>query len=107
RRRQPAGAARGAVPHQPPAHARGAVPAPLRRRAGRRRRGRARRARRRTPLMRTLTGLGRLVRLVLRRDRVRLPVWVLGLAAVVIGSGASLVPLYPEQADIQQYVDLF
>lgn len=55
----------------------------------------------------TLTGLGRLVRLVLRRDRVRLPVWVLGLAGVVIGSGASLVPLYPEQADIQQYVDLF
>lgn len=57
--------------------------------------------------MRTLTGLGRLVRLVLRRDRVRLPVWVLGLAGVVIGSGASLVPLYPEQADILQYVDLF
>jgi ABC-2 type transport system permease protein len=57
--------------------------------------------------MRSLTGLGRLVRLILRRDRVRLPVWVLALAGIVLGSAASLVPLYPEQVDIQQYVDLF
>jgi ABC-2 type transport system permease protein len=57
--------------------------------------------------MRSLTGLGRLVRLILRRDRVRLPVWILSLGGIVLGSAASLVPLYPDQTSIQQYVELF
>lgn len=57
--------------------------------------------------MRSLTGLGRLVRLILRRDRVRLPVWILALGGITLGSAASLVPLYPDQAAIDQYVALF
>lgn len=57
--------------------------------------------------MRTLTGLGRMIRLVLRRDRVRLPIWILAIAGTVIASAASLPPLYPDQASIDQYAQLF
>lgn len=57
--------------------------------------------------MSTLTGLPRLVLLILRRDRVRLPVWLLGLWVVVIASASSLPSLYPDQQSIDQYTDLF
>lgn len=57
--------------------------------------------------MRSLTGTVPLIRLMARRDRVRVPVWVLALAGVILGSAASLVPLYPDQAAIVQYVTLF
>ena len=54
----------------------------------------------------SLTGLGRLVRLVVRRDRVRLLVWVLATVSVVLVSAGSLPPLYPDRASQLQYVDL-
>ena len=57
--------------------------------------------------MTTLTGLGRLVRLILRLDRVRLPVWILGLVGFIVASAASLPPLYPDQESIDDYVRLF
>lgn len=57
--------------------------------------------------MSTLTGTGRLVRLVLRRDRVRLPLWLVGLGGVILVSAASLPPVYPDQAAIDRYVALF
>ena len=57
--------------------------------------------------MTSLTGLSRLVRLVLRRDRVRLPVWIVALSAFVIISAASLPPLYPDQESIDDYARLF
>ena len=57
--------------------------------------------------MRTLTGLGLLVRLILRRDRVRLPVWLVALGGTIIGSAASLPPLYPDQDAIDSYARLF
>ena len=57
--------------------------------------------------MRSLTGLGLLVRLVLRRDRVRLPVWVLALGVAITASAASLPSLYPDQRAIEEYVRLF
>jgi ABC-2 type transport system permease protein len=55
---------------------------------------------------RPLAGLGRLVRFVLRRDRVRLPVWLLSIAVVVLGSVASFGTTYPTAADRQQRGDL-
>jgi ABC-2 type transport system permease protein len=55
----------------------------------------------------TLAGTGRLVRLILRRDRVRLPLWLVGLGGVILASAASLPPVYPDQAAIDQYVALF
>jgi ABC-2 type transport system permease protein len=54
----------------------------------------------------TRTGALRLARLILRRDRVRLPIWILATAGVVVSSAASLPPLYPDQAAIEQYVSL-
>lgn len=55
----------------------------------------------------TLTGWWPLVLLVVRRDRVRLAVWVLGLAGLTVASAASLPAAYPDQAAIDQYAELF
>lgn len=46
-----------------------------------------------------LTGTGGMLRLILRRDRIRLPVWVLGIVAVVHFSADAVQGLYatPEQ----------
>lgn len=57
--------------------------------------------------MSTLHGLGEMVRLVLRRDRVRLPVWLLALGGVTAASAVSLKPLYPTQQSIDDYARLF
>lgn len=53
-----------------------------------------------------LRGTGRLVRLGLRLDRVRLPIWIAGIAALVLVSAASVMGLYPDPADIAGYVAL-
>lgn len=42
-----------------------------------------------------MTGTGRLVRLLLRRDRVVLPLWVIVLALVPAGYVASFEGLFP------------
>ncbi len=57
--------------------------------------------------MTSLTGLRRLVRLVVRRDRIRLSVWVLGVCGLMLSSAASLPPLYPDQRAIDDYARLF
>jgi ABC-2 type transport system permease protein len=49
----------------------------------------------------TLTGTRALVRLALRLDRVRLTVWVLGLAVMPAGTAANYFKLYPTQADLE------
>ncbi len=48
----------------------------------------------------TLTGTVPLARLILRRDRVRLPVWVLGITLLVLVTASSIKGLYPTQADL-------
>lgn len=53
-----------------------------------------------------LTGLGHLVRLILRRDRLRMLFWVAGLAALVVYSGASLLAVYDTPLAIQRYVEV-
>lgn len=50
----------------------------------------------------TLTGTWSLVRFVLRRDRVRLPVWILGITLIVLSNAASAKSLYPTQADLDK-----
>lgn len=57
--------------------------------------------------MRTLHGFWALVRLVVRRDRVRLPIWLVALCGTVGASAASLEPLYPTQESIDDYARLF
>jgi len=49
----------------------------------------------------SLTGTARLIRLILRRDRIRLSVWVLAIALSVMGSVASYAQTYPTAADRQ------
>ena len=57
--------------------------------------------------MSTLTGLGRLTRLALRLDRVRLPLWIGLLGGLIVISAASLPPVYPDQQAIDSYAALF
>ncbi|QVQ50711.1 anibiotic ABC transporter efflux pump [Spiractinospora alimapuensis] len=47
-----------------------------------------------------LAGTGSLVRLILRRDRVRIPVWIIALTATVTGTAPAFSDLYPTQTDI-------
>ena len=84
------------VAAQRPADAGGAVPAPLRRRTGRGRRrplGR-RRAGRERSRARRLAGTGPLVRFALRRDRLRLPLWVAAGAGLVASQSLGSQTLY-------------
>jgi ABC-2 type transport system permease protein len=48
------------------------------------------------------TGTGRLFRLAMRRDRVVGTAWVLGLLAFAYSQAASIVSLYPTQADLDR-----
>jgi ABC-2 type transport system permease protein len=54
-----------------------------------------------------LTGLGPVVRLVIRRDRWRLAIWALGLLVIQIASAFSLIALYGDDLAVQSYVTLF
>jgi ABC-2 type transport system permease protein len=55
----------------------------------------------------TLTGFGRFARFVLRRDRVRLLVWVVAITLMTLASAASLPAVYPTQPSLDGYVQLF
>jgi ABC-2 type transport system permease protein len=49
--------------------------------------------------MKKLAGTGSLIRFVLRRDRLRIPLWIAGIAALVFSTASSIQGLYktPEQ----------
>ena len=49
-----------------------------------------------------LTGTAILTRFIVRRDRVRIVVWVASIAALVAVTAASVKGLYPTQADLDQ-----
>ena len=46
-----------------------------------------------------------MVRLILRRDRIRFPVWVLGIVGVVLGSANGVQGVYATARDRQIYAD--
>lgn len=52
-----------------------------------------------------LAGTASLVRLVLRRDRIRLPVWVLALTGIVYASTAAVADTYGTPQEAQTYAD--
>lgn len=54
----------------------------------------------------SFTGLPQLVRLVLRRDRVRLVLWVGGIVGLVVATAASIVGLYDTPEDLERYARL-
>jgi ABC-2 type transport system permease protein len=53
-----------------------------------------------------LTGMGALVRLILRRDRVLLPIWVMVLAAFPAAFAATFADLYPTAAERQVFAEV-
>ncbi len=54
----------------------------------------------------TLTGTRTLIRFVLRRDRVRLAVWIVAITLSLMGSVASFADTYPTPADRQKRADV-
>ena len=52
--------------------------------------------------MSAYAGTGRLVRLALRRDRVQLPVWVVGSAVVLLAGAAAVKSAFPTEASAAQ-----
>ncbi|TDE00484.1 ABC transporter permease [Jiangella asiatica] len=54
----------------------------------------------------TLTGTGTLIRFILRRDRVRLPIWIGAIVLSVVGSLPTFPETYPTAADRQARADL-
>ena len=53
-----------------------------------------------------LTGTGTLIRFMLRRDRVRLPVWIGSLSLITVGLIAALPDIYLDAADRQVRAEL-
>jgi polyether ionophore transport system permease protein len=53
-----------------------------------------------------MTGVGKLVRLILRRDRFLLPIWVVILGALPASYVSSFKALFPTAVERQQYADL-
>jgi len=51
--------------------------------------------------MSTLVGTGRLIRLILRRDRLRLSIWVLLLSLLPVYTASALLEFYPDEASRQ------
>jgi ABC-2 type transport system permease protein len=60
----------------------------------------------RTPGTGALTGTGTLIRFILRRDRVRIPVWLAVLTLVQVGGAASYPGLYPTAEDRQNQAQI-
>ncbi|MGZ4452431.1 MAG: ABC transporter permease [Nocardioides sp.] len=58
-----------------------------------------------TALRTELTGTWVLVRLILRRDRVRIVVWIVSVTALVIVTALSVKGLFPTQAALDQAAD--
>jgi ABC-2 type transport system permease protein len=56
--------------------------------------------------MKSIAGTGPLVRLIMRRDRVVLPLWVLSLALLPVAIAYTLEDLYPTAAERQSYLDI-
>jgi len=50
-----------------------------------------------------LTGTGALVRLILRRDRIRLPIWILAILGLVYSSAEAVQSTYDTPGDIEVY----
>jgi ABC-2 type transport system permease protein len=56
--------------------------------------------------MKALAGTWSLVRLILRRDRIILPLWVAVLALLPVAIANTLADLYPTTAERQSYLDI-
>src|SRR5699024_6830541 len=55
----------------------------------------------------SMAGLGTMVRFILRRDRIRLPVWIAAHGLLVLYIGAALPQLAPDKQDLAGMTPLF
>ncbi len=55
---------------------------------------------------RPLAGFGNLFRFMMRRDRLRAPVWIASVVGLVAASAASVKALYDTPSELQEYADL-
>jgi ABC-2 type transport system permease protein len=57
--------------------------------------------------MNQFAGTGTLIRFILRRDRLRLPIWIVGITGFVLLFASSLPGIYATEADRQARADLW
>ncbi|MGH2699435.1 MAG: ABC transporter permease, partial [Actinomycetota bacterium] len=53
--------------------------------------------------MKGLTGTGTMIRLILRRDRIRIPLWIVAIAGLILSSAASVIGVYATQEELDAY----
>jgi ABC-2 type transport system permease protein len=58
------------------------------------------------PQPQPLAGFANLLRFMVRRDRVRAPVWIVSITGVIAASAASMVGLYDTPAKLLEYAEL-
>lgn len=58
------------------------------------------------PQPRPLAGFGHLLRFMVRRDRVRAPVWIASIVGLIAVSAASVAGLYDTPAELMEYASL-
>jgi len=56
--------------------------------------------------MTTLTGTGSLIRFILRRDRIRITVWIASILALVLSTATSVTGLYTSQEELSVAADI-
>ncbi|MCP3421946.1 ABC transporter permease [Nocardioides pinisoli] len=56
-----------------------------------------------SPAASPVTGVGHLLRLVLRRDRLRLPLWLVGLGGSIVASALAVPPIYDTPEKVAGY----
>ncbi len=60
----------------------------------------------RTTVGHPFVGVGQLLVFMARRDRLRAPLWIVGIVGLVAVSAASIIGLYDSPAGLQEYADL-
>ncbi|WP_329088225.1 MULTISPECIES: ABC transporter permease [unclassified Streptosporangium] len=58
------------------------------------------------PVSGEVAGAGALVRLILRRDRLLLPIWLVAVPLIVLAMAAGVADLYPTQEALRQYAEI-
>lgn len=58
------------------------------------------------PVSGEVAGAGALVRLILRRDRLLLPIWLVTVPLIVLAMASGVADLYPTQEALRQYAEI-
>jgi ABC-2 type transport system permease protein len=53
--------------------------------------------------VKTIAGIGTMIRLILRRDRIRIPLWILAISGIILSSAAGVSEVYATQEELDAY----